>query len=295
MALTGRQDYLRTRDIDWSKVRCATYEVRQSLRYEYPGPIEDLRHMLIVIPPDRFGEQRLLDHEVRVQPEARPRYSTDRFGNRICQVAIPRVERSLEFDVCLRVARWPEAGIPVAGPDEAGLYTASSPLTEPSPKLHAIAEELAGQAGGPVALAELINLWTYRRLAYTQGVTGVRTTAHDALVQGRGVCQDYAHLMIALCRLAGLPAQYVSGHLLGEGAMHAWVQVLLPGEDEDGPPAWQPFDPTHGRRAGMTYITIAVGRDYGDVSHTRGSFRAPYAGHLAGGHKQAGVLDVKLG
>jgi transglutaminase-like putative cysteine protease len=75
--------------------------------------------------------------------------------------------------------------------------------------------------------------------------------------------------------------------------MHAWVQVLLPDDATGTTRSWQAFDPTHGRRAGMSYLTIATGRDYGDVSPTRGSFRAPYAGHLAGGFKQTGVLSVQ--
>ena len=289
----GGHHYLNNRTIDWEKVRCATYEVRQSLRYEYPGPIEDLHHLLILVPPDRIGTQRLLQHELTVSPPAQPRYGTDRFGNRVCRIAIPLVEGSLQFGVTLRVARCLDTDVPMSAPDEAAVYTLPSPLTEPSPALRAATDQLAASADGPAVLAEQINHWVHRHLTYTPGVTEVRTTAQDALELRRGVCQDYAHLMIALCRLAGLPARYVSGHLLGEGAMHAWVQVLVPPDGgPPAPPVWRPFDPTHGCRAGMPYITVAVGRDYGDVSPTRGSFRAPYTGRLAGGHKQAGVLQV---
>jgi transglutaminase-like putative cysteine protease len=97
--------------------------------------------------------------------------------------------------------------------------------------------------------------------------------------------------MIALCRLASLPARYVSGHMLGEGVMHAWVQVLLP--TASGNAMWQPFDPLHARRTDLSYITVAVGRDYGDVSPTRGQFRAARPGWLATSFKQAGVLNVE--
>ena len=92
------------------------------------------------------------------------------------------------------------------------------------------------------------------------------------------MCQDYAHCMLALCRLCGLPARYVSGHLLGEGGTHAWVEVLRAAPD--GPEdALRPvaFDPTHDRRAGLKYLTVAVGRDYddvpADVRHLRGALR----------------------
>ena len=96
----------------------------------------------------------------------------------------------------------------------------------------------------------------------------------------RGVCQDYAHIMAALCRLHGIAARYVSGHLLGEGGTHAWVEVLLPGPTADEAIV-VPFDPTHGRRAGLSYLTIAVGRDYADVAPTSGTFTASYGGQLS--------------
>ena len=293
MAEWGSEDYLDPRGIDWSVVRSATFEVRQSLRYEYPGPIEDLHQVLVLIPPDALRGQRLLTHELKVTPVARPRYSTDSFGNRLCQILLPRVDGMLEFEVMLRVERSPVPGVPLSSPGEAHIYTLPSPLTEASSALREIAASLAAPASSPLQLAERINAWVLQRLTYRAGTTDVRSTAADAFDRGEGVCQDYAHLMVALCRLAGLPARYVSGHLLGEGAMHAWTQVLLP--PDDGPESsalWQSFDPTHGRRAELPYICIAVGRDYGDVSPTRGSFTAPYAGCLAGSEKHAGVLAV---
>src|SRR5205823_3237131 len=141
-------------------------------------------------------------------------------------------------------------------------------------------------SAGPAGLAQRIMAWTAERLAYRKGVSGVRTTAHDTLERGAGVCQDFAHVMVAICRLMGLPARYVSGHLLGEGAMHAWVQVLLPVVGHRaGALLWHAYDPTHNRMPGLTYITVAVGRDYADVSPTRGTYRAPYHGRLANGFK----------
>ena len=97
---------------------------------------------------------------------------------------------------------------------------------------------------------------------------------------GQGVCQDYAHLMIVLCRLCGLPARYVSGHMLGEGGTHAWVEVLLPMAERPELAIVEPFDPTNRRRTGFDYLTIAAGRDYYDVAPTSGIFRAAYRGQL---------------
>ncbi len=106
------------------------------------------------------------------------------------------------------------------------------------------------------------------------------------------MCQDYAHCMLALCRLCGLPARYVSGHLLGEGGTHAWVEVLVPHPQDREALRAVAFDPTHDRRPGLRYVTVAVGRDYGDVPPTSGTFEGPYGGELTT-HKRAAVTRVE--
>jgi transglutaminase-like putative cysteine protease len=282
--------------IDWAAVRRAVLQVEYSLRYEYPGPIHDVRQLLMLVPPDHRGTQTLLWHEVRTQPVARPRYTEDRFGNRLCHLAMAEALNGLELGVALRVELLKAAPPPMLPGDEA-LYLSPSPLAESWPALEREAAVLAAAHTEPEALAEAIMQWSHARLTYAFGITGVSTTARDADELGAGVCQDYAHLMIAACRQAGLPARYVSGHLLDEGVMHAWVEVLLPKPSDGARPnvekRWQPFDPTHARRAHMPYITIAVGRDFVDVSPTRGSFRAPFTGQLAGVRKHSTIVQLE--
>lgn len=87
--------------------------------------------------------------------------------------------------------------------------------------------------------------------------------------------------MLALCRLCGIPARYVSGHLLGEGGTHAWVDVVLPAAGRPQQAIAVAFDPTHGREAGLSYVTVAVGRDYRDVAPTSGTYHASYKGRLS--------------
>jgi transglutaminase-like putative cysteine protease len=112
----------------------------------------------------------------------------------------------------------------------------------------------------------------FRAMTYRWGVTGVHTTAAEALLGGVGVCQDFAHIMLAACRRAGLPARYVSGHLVGEGGSHAWVEVLHP--DPARPGTWlaEGWDPTHNRRTTGDYLVVAVGRDYADAAPMSGTF-----------------------
>ena len=122
----------------------------------------------------------------------------------------------------------------------------------------------------PTELAEAIVRFVHQRMIYTKKVTDIFTTASVAFRIQRGVCQDYAHIAIALARACSLPARYVSGHMLGEGATHAWVEFLVPA----GPTTARvlSFDPTTGRATNWRYLVVAVGRDYEDVAPTSGVF-----------------------
>ncbi len=140
-------------------------------------------------------------------------------------------------------------------------------LTTPDDRLRDLAAGVGG--GTPLERAERICALVHDAIHYEYGVTSVETTAAEALSGGRGVCQDSAHVMITLCRLVGVPARYVSGHLLGEGGTHGWMEVVV--ADGDAAVA-VPFDPCNGRRAGADYTTVATGRDYSDVAPTSGSY-----------------------
>ncbi len=253
----------------------ATYSVRQTFRYDYPEPIQDLNHRLIVIPPARFGDQRRMYHDILVELEE-VRLSTrhDRFGNEVVEVFAPEVPRSIEFVAEVLVERSSDEPHIIEGGWPAADYLLEpTPLTEADRRIAAEAAVLAGNAEWGVPLADRINDWVYGSLTYRHGATGVRTSAAEALEIGAGVCQDYAHLMLAMCRACGLPSRYVSGHLLGQGGTHAWVEVILPNGDGRDALA-HAFDPTHAGRAGLGYITIAVGRDYADVAPTSGTYRS---------------------
>lgn len=106
-------------------------------------------------------------------------------------------------------------------------------------------------------------------LKYEPQATHVHTHMHDVITQRRGVCQDYAHLMIGLRRSVKIPARYVSGYLATETATatHAWVEIYIPTA------GWLGLDPTHNGQIGETYVKIGVGRDYADVPPVAGNYR----------------------
>lgn len=113
--------------------------------------------------------------------------------------------------------------------------------------------------------AETIMNCIHDTLSYERYATDNTTTAIDAFRMGKGVCQDYAHLMIAACRSAGLMARYVNGLTLGEGETHAWVEVWQSG-------AWLGYDPTLNCRVETGYLKFAHGRDVNDCPSNRGRF-----------------------
>ncbi len=148
-----------------------------------------------------------------------------------------------------------------------------------------ITEPLWKQCNDPFEFVKLVSKYIYDNFTYTPGSTTVNTTASEALKNKVGVCQDYTHLMLALCRSRGIPARYVSGYLYigensamrGDAATHAWVEVKLPTA------GWIGFDPTNNVLVKDQHIRIAVGRDYTDI--------VPLKGVYHGGLQK---LDVKV-
>ena len=282
-------------EIDWQNVQQTTVLIQQTFSYEYPGPIAALRHRLMVVPPDYHDGQRLLTHKIRVSGcDVDTERSYDTFGNVVLDLSLEHVEREVEFTTWAVVER--EAAVDGTDtPDAIAFdqrFAEPSRLTHADDALRAVADELRGTGLQSIELADQISHRVFEHFEYRFGVTAVTTPAAEAWAAGIGVCQDYAHCMLALCRLCGLPARYVSGHVLGEGGTHAWVEVLVRHpQDEDALRA-VPIDPTHDRRAGLRYITVAVGRDYFDVPPTSGTFDAPYGGELTT-HRRAAVTRVE--
>ncbi|MBX6389363.1 MAG: transglutaminase family protein [Frankia sp.] len=213
------------------------YRIRQRFRYSYDGPAWDLSHRLVALPPARHGDQRAARGELVVSaPGARTDWRRGPDGARIANVTLGQVPPVLDFDVDAVVARGPASRWPAlpASALTGRRLLAPTGLTAPDSHLSAVARRLA--SADPFATASRCCAWVHENIAYRPGTTSVATTAAEAAAGGAGVCQDQAHVMIALCRAAGLPARYVLGHMVGDGESHAWVEVLVP----DG---WAPPPP----------------------------------------------------
>jgi transglutaminase-like putative cysteine protease len=265
-----------------------TYVLRQRFSYTYDAPVRDLDHRLVVVPPRRHGDQRRLMHSVTVSAaDARTTHQRDAAGNMVTRSRVPRVPDRVEFVVDAVVER--------AGICSCMLLSATA-LTDPrllrptrltaaDAAIRRLAATMAGQ--DRLATADRFCTYVHEAISYANGVTSIATTAAEALAGGRGVCQDAAHVMIALCRAVGLPARYVSGHLLGEGGTHAWVEVIV--ADAAGARAVA-LDPCNGCRVSVDYLTVATGRDYTDVAPTSGTYIGTARGTLTATKR----IDVAL-
>lgn len=149
-----------------------------------------------------------------------------------------------------------------------GMYRYPHGLAVPGKGLRAYTVRLAKERDPAVKVSALnraveIMHRLYRDFRYERSVTDLKTTAEEAWQLGCGVCQDYAHILIVLCRLEGIPARYVAGLTIGEGESHAWVEVLSDGK-------WYGLDPTNDLVVNEDHIRLGIGRDAADCTLNRG-------------------------
>jgi len=208
--------------------------VRQHYRYTYTGPVWDLHQRLLMVPRDSYRGQRLLAHELVVrgtEGDHRLAWERDEFGNRIARVTANRVPQAIDFEATFRLERTAEPsaadGLPWRNDAERLGYLRPTALTAPDKRLISAALDIAHVAADADERAELAHRWAATAITYQFGITGYSTPAAMALHLGRGVCQDYAHILLAVLRLLNVPARYVSGHLVGEGAPPARGGALV--------------------------------------------------------------------
>jgi transglutaminase-like putative cysteine protease len=282
---------LADRELDLDAAGRVIYLLEQSFRYDYPSPAVQLRHRLLVLPPARHGSQYLRAHRLEVHgASARRATRVDSRGNTVVRLSAERVQATVQFQVGALLERVRDDGparLPLTALTDPRLLRPTT-LTAPDERLRDMATALTHPGGASVELAAEICRTVHTAMTYQYGVTSIRTTAADALAGGLGVCQDSAHIMLALCHLLAIPARYVSGHLLGQGGTHAWVEVITASADHAITTA---FDPCNGRVASARYLTVATGRDYADVAPTSGYYTGAPGARLTTDRRLA-VLDI---
>lgn len=230
--------------------------------------------------------QRLLSFNLRTTPASEPMPFRDYFGNAAHRFAIAAPHSELIVEAVSEVQTEPGLGknplpqVPLRSPATEESFDQQVEFLQPSryvpldTELVRVAAQIVRPGHDVWGAALDICSFVHRSMVYRQQATGIETVATEALKLRAGVCQDFAHVALGLCRSAGIPARYVSGYFLdterkpGEPeASHAWAEAWLPGL------GWAPFDPTHNIRTDERYIRLAVGRDYADIRPIGGTYR----------------------
>jgi transglutaminase-like putative cysteine protease len=272
-------------------------------RYTYAPAVENAHHV-VHLKPAASASQDLLRHELLVEPApSHQRGIIDVYGNaqnffslqtphERLRVVAESIVRTRPETSALVGAAWEQVREhfryhAASAWDPAAEFLFASPYA-PRDALFADFARPSFQPGKPLAeAAHDLMQRIHRHMTYESESTEVSTPAHEALEQGKGVCQDFAHIMVACCRAMGVPARYVSGYLLtqpppgkprliGADASHAWASVYCLPDPAAGPHQagqWLDFDPTNDRRPGEDYVHLATGRDFLDVSPMRGVIR----------------------
>ena len=285
------------------------YQIRHETAYKYEADVVHSHHLLHLVPrPAPY--QQCIEHEITVAPEPNRRVDEiDAFGNPMVRIELGQPHRTLKVVSTMRIEVHPRPavlaqttepwekvretfvyrGVPPSRDDlDAARFRHESPHVRLKHAFTSYSADCFGPGEPILVCAEKLSTKLHRDIEYVPGVTTIGTSATELLETRRGVCQDFAHLMIACLRSRGLPASYVSGYLrthakvgadqrevVGAGASHAWVSVWSP------PYGWIEFDPTNGCFAGTDHVAVARGRDFGDVSPLRGVILGGAEHHLA--------------
>ncbi len=249
--------------------------------YRYEEPVKYTAQMLRLT-PRREGSQWVLSWALRAP--GRRTEQTDAHGNITHLLTLEEPHREMEIEVRGVVEMiGDEEFVSFDGTLSPLAYLAPTALTQPSPEMVALARTHMSASGSLRERLYRLAGGVYERVRYTPGTTTVEDSAAVVFARGQGVCQDQAHVFVACCRAAGIPARYVSGYLCSvdgsDSASHAWVDAWL--EDAQG---WLGIDVTHLKPMGPKHCRLAVGRDYLDAAPVRGVRR--------GGGRE--VMDVSV-
>ncbi len=274
-------------------------EIRHVTEYEYDEPVRESL-MELWMRPRPTSSQRVASFDLEIDPRVQVFSYADNFGNLVHHFDVPQAHSRLVI-VASSVVETLAPAAPSIAADEWDRLDSDAirgeffdflrphgfAIRTPALAAFIAAREINGlRRHDPLAALRALSKTLYESFDYETGVTGADSPIDHALREGRGVCQDFAHIMIAICRDWGVPARYVSGYLATDRAgrdrsdpdhTHAWVEAYLPSS------RWVGFDPTNNAAAGERHVAVAIGRDYADVPPTRGVFKGEAESKLSVG------------
>jgi transglutaminase-like putative cysteine protease len=265
------------------------YSIRHITQFRYSAPVRE-SVMELRMQPRSEGPQTLRSFQITTSPRAQLYAYTDHLGNAVYHFNLLREHEELRIEVqavvefntpsslpeMLNEADWTKLNPENLGDDHFDMLGPSK-FARPSRDLLTFMRiaDIEKPMGDPLTAMKSLMRTIFHSFEYQPGFTQVHSPIETALTGRRGVCQDFSHIMIAVARLWGVPARYVSGYMYHRGsgdrseadATHAWVEAWLPGL------GWVGFDPTNNVMPAERHVRAAVGRDYADVPPTRGTFK----------------------
>jgi transglutaminase-like putative cysteine protease len=253
--------------------------------YRYALPVRNNNNELRVTPLDNLRQRTIL-HLVRVLPAIKMRRYNDLYRNNVSFFEVEEAHKELVIDVSSVVETRPTniEEIPQESPLSGLLqpevlesfqpYLQSDGPVQITPQIWRSAIDARAEKKDVYSVVIAIMDFVHQTCKYVPGVTHVATTTEEFFAKPHGVCQDFTHLMLALCRAIGIPARYICGYVydakrgdvLGSHASHAWCEAWIPGY------GWLGLDPTNKRIVNETYVASALGRDFRDATPIRGSY-----------------------
>tara|TARA_Y100000022_G_scaffold37730_1_gene30805 strand:- start:340 stop:1197 length:858 start_codon:yes stop_codon:yes gene_type:complete len=258
--------------------------------YRYPEPVTESYNELRLHPLSNVW-QKCLSSTLSILPICRTQSYLDLNGNIVHHFELPEEHQKLVIEARSLVETSQRVdfnnfpyGVNLCSLSKMEVvpeyrdYLQSSSYVEINPKVWRMAVDLQGETKDVFQTAYQVMEFIYQNFEYCKSTTTVDTHANEVLDIRRGVCQDFAHAALALCRCLGIPARYVSGYFFdstrdrrmrGAEASHAWIEVMVQGH------GWFGLDPTNNRVVDDTYVILGTGRDYRDVAPITGSYYGP--------------------
>ena len=262
------------------------YRIKHITRYSYPSTVIDSANQVMLFPLDD-AQQEVKKHDLIITHQPSVEIFTDYFGNKVGIFSIIKPHRQLTIESIIEVIT---QAVQLPGNDTAA-ETQWDNLTvireqfpymdfmllvnfEAQKEISSIVASLMNETITPFAIAEKMSAFVYDNFEYTKGVTNVETQVDEIWKLKAGVCQDFAHVLLVMLRIVGIPARYVSGYicpknheLRGEGATHAWVEAYIPFH------GWIGLDPTNNCIASDRHVRLAIGRSFTDCTPVKGTYK----------------------
>jgi transglutaminase-like putative cysteine protease len=268
----------------------AIFQVKHITQYTYQQPVTDSVNQVMLYPPVT-ERQQVHQHKLTISGNPLVETFTDHFGNRlgIFTLVAPHAQLSITSEVTVETK---SVSLPHNTATAAEQWQALDNLKDDYLYMDYLQQEgfeaaaavkeqvisITSREAKPLESAEALSAFVYHNFHYQKGITSVETGIDEVWQLRAGVCQDFAHILLVMLRMLGIPARYVSGYicprnseLRGEGATHAWVEACLPGY------GWLGFDPTNNCITDDRHIHLAVGRSFSDCTPVKGTYRGSAA------------------